>query len=91
MNALDRELGERRRACERRARDEAWEGCQSEDDPAVFENCVLRCASAKCYADVYARDPLEEGEVDVERGRAFRACARDEFRKLRGHQTFGGS
>jgi|TARA_B100001741_G_scaffold272793_1_gene241578 hypothetical protein len=88
MNALDRELGERRRACERRARDEAWEGCSSEDDPAVFENCVLRCASAKCYADVYARDPLEEGEVDVERGRAFRACARDEFRKLRGHQTF---
>ena len=65
MNALDRELGERRRACERRARDEAWEGCSSEDDPAVFENCVLRCASAKCYADVYARDPLEEGEVDV--------------------------
>ena len=50
---------------------------------------MLRCASASCYDEVYGRDALEEGEVDTERGRAFRSCAREELRRLRGYQTFG--
>ena len=63
--------------------------CDDGDDASVMENCVLRCASASCYDEVYGRDALEEGEVDTERGRAFRSCAREELRRLRGYQTFG--
>ena len=29
---------------------------------------------------VYGGDPLEEGEIDVARGRTFRSCARTELR-----------
>ena len=78
----------KREACAASARAERPE-CDDADDASVMENCVLRCASASCYDEVYGRDALEEGEVDTERGRAFRSCAREELRRLRGYQTFG--
>ena len=34
--------------------------------------------SAPCYADVYAAEPLEDGEVDAKRSRLFLACVRKE-------------
>jgi len=88
-NSLDREIAARRMECLERARARA--DCASEDDPSVLENCVLRCTSAGCYLKTYGSDSLEEGEVDVERGREFRTCTRDELRRLRGYQTFGTS
>ena len=46
----------------------------------AMDNCVLKCVSARCYDNVYGGDPLEEGEIDVARGRTFRSCARTELR-----------
>ena len=39
--------------------------------------------SETCYDSVYGADSLEEGEVDVVRGRTFRSCARNELRNLK--------
>lgn len=86
-SSLDRELAVRREECAREST--ARSECVDASDPSRLENCALRCASAMCYDEVYGSDPLEEGEVDVERGRAYRTCARGELRKLRGYQTFG--
>lgn len=88
-SALDRELSARREECAREMR--GRDGCDDASDPSALENCALRCASAACYDRTYASDPLEEGEVDVERGRAYRTCARDELRRLRGYQSFGAT
>ncbi len=46
----------------------------------AMDNCVLKCVSTRCYDNVYGGDPLEEGEIDVARGRTFRSCARTELR-----------
>ena len=39
--------------------------------------------SNACYDNVYGADPLEDGEVDVVRGRTFRSCARNEVRNIK--------
>eukprot|EP00249_Psilotum_nudum_P001763 c14427_g1_i1 orf=169-534(+) len=44
----------------------------------VRENCALRCVSAACYNEIYGNDPLEEGEVDIRRGRQFKYCVQRE-------------
>ena len=41
-------------------------------------NCVNECVSSECYAEHYALEPLEDGEVDSKRGRSFTACVRKE-------------
>jgi len=48
--------------------------------PMERENCVLRCTSATCYDRLYDGNALEEGEINAERNRQFRACWRDEAR-----------
>ncbi len=48
-----------------------------------MDNCVLRCVSGRCYEAVYGGDALEEGEIDVKRGRTFRSCARTELREAK--------
>ncbi|KAL2642030.1 hypothetical protein R1flu_009617 [Riccia fluitans] len=45
------------------------------------ENCALRCVSTACYNTIYADDPLEDGEVDIKRGRDFRLCLRREIQE----------
>lgn len=40
------------------------------------ENCAMKCLSPDCYQSVYGNDPLEEGELDLKRGREFRFCVR---------------
>jgi hypothetical protein len=44
---------------------------------------LLRCISNTCYGNVYGSDALEDGEVDVTRGRTFRSCARNELRNVK--------
>ena len=44
---------------------------------------MLRCVSGRCYEAVYGGDALEEGEIDVKRGRTFRSCARAELREAK--------
>eukprot|EP00898_Chlorokybus_atmophyticus_P003109 jgi/Chlat1/379/Chrsp10S01489 len=72
----EKDLVALRTACEERV--SGVEACL--ESAAARENCVLKCASPSCYDKVYASDPLEDGEIDSERGRAFRACARMELR-----------
>lgn len=47
------------------------------------ENCAMRCVSTACYDSIYGADPLEEGEIDMLRGRDYRMCVRRELRKSR--------
>ena len=37
------------------------------------ENCVLRCISKQCYDEIYAFNPLEDGEID-QRIQSFKGC-----------------
>jgi len=46
--------------------------------PEESANCVNNCTSPMCYDKTYAAEPLEDGEVDHTRSRAFVACLRDE-------------
>eukprot|EP00450_Noctiluca_scintillans_P025026 CAMPEP_0194533084 /NCGR_PEP_ID=MMETSP0253-20130528/70857_1 /TAXON_ID=2966 /ORGANISM="Noctiluca scintillans" /LENGTH=83 /DNA_ID=CAMNT_0039378603 /DNA_START=160 /DNA_END=411 /DNA_ORIENTATION=+ len=42
-------------------------------------DCVANCVSLKCYETVYSSNPLEPGEVDLEREGEFQKCANDEL------------
>ena len=64
--------------CNAEAANSADRECQS--SAIAAENCVLGCISEACYGDIYAADPLEEGEIDTVRGRKFRTCAKKELR-----------
>ena len=69
----NRRVSSRKNECERGQ-------CASvnEDD---FGNCVLRCQSSVCYAEVYGAEELEPGEVDHKRSRLFTTCVNAEQRK----------
>ena len=58
--------------------------CQKNDCahliPEEAYNCVNNCTSNLCYSQIYADNPLEDGEIDYERSRKFTACARSEVR-----------
>ena len=47
-------------------------------DAAVGQNCVNACVSPACYAEIYAAEPLEDGEIDAKRARSFLSCVRKE-------------
>ena len=42
--------------------------------------CEYQCASRDCYNSVYAKDPLEEGEVDI-RLPHFKGCVIEEHKR----------
>ena len=48
---------------------------QREKDLAEIDmtNCIRRCISSSCYRDIYQKDPLERGEIDV-RYNQFKTC-----------------
>lgn len=71
----DRELRTRRSECER-------DVCQGLANEAKL-TCTYRCVSPDCYEEIYAKDEIEEGEVDTERGRLFSSC----FRRLHKKET----
>ena len=54
--------------------------------PHENDNCVNRCTSPACYEEVYAASPLEPGELDMPRWRAFERCARKEAREAKRRQ-----
>jgi hypothetical protein len=47
------------------------------------ENCVNRCISAVCYAQLYKDWPLEDGEIDKSRSREFMDCVKQEEKDRR--------
>ena len=67
----------------KQAKKECARRIDEEGDPTCVatlvdrENCVLKCMEPECYEQIYGQDPLEEGEVDVVRGKAFRQCQRE--------------
>ena len=71
--------------------DRAWKAkkrtCERENCahliPDESMNCVNECTSESCYAQIYAAEPLEDGEVDLVRARAFTTCLRNEMRDSR--------
>lgn len=66
-------VNNRKRECESECAGE------HEDDRS---NCVLRCQSEACYAEVYLPEELEPGEIDLKRQRAFTACTSKEARQI---------
>lgn len=46
-------------------------------------NCVFACISPACYQHIYGESPLEDGEIDLFRGKQFEICAKDELGALR--------
>jgi hypothetical protein len=43
-------------------------------------NCVNNCTNPTCYEEVFASEPLEDGEVDELRQQSFVTCMRRELR-----------
>jgi hypothetical protein len=41
-------------------------------------NCINECTSKVCYDEIYASNPLEDGEFDTSRGKKFINCMRRE-------------
>jgi hypothetical protein len=41
-------------------------------------NCIFRCISSLCFDAVYANEPLEDGEIDLNREYLFTKCAKKE-------------
>jgi len=77
---LDKQMKLNRQECEQELERKGHDDpCNAE--PIHRENCLLRCASPACYEQLYAHDPLEEGEVDTVRGRSFRSCQRTEIKE----------
>ena len=74
-----------------RHRDRAWKQRKRECEQGPCShlvideaaNCVNECVSPACYAEIYAAEPLEDGEIDVERRGRFQKCVRDEQRTLK--------
>lgn len=51
--------------------------------PAHNENCVGECMAPHCYAEVYGREALEPGEIDIRRSLAFQRCLRASEKPLK--------
>jgi hypothetical protein len=70
--------------------DKAWKGrkvtCEKTTCaglvPEEAYNCVNKCTSDSCFAEIYGVSPLEDGEIDHARGRGFASCARKEQREV---------
>lgn len=54
--------------------------CKMNDEPDTNWNCVSKCVSPTCFAQVYGREPLEEGELDEARRGKYVVCVSNEFR-----------
>lgn len=70
-----REYNRKRREC-----DASVTECEYEQYDR--DNCVLRCISQPCFQSIYANDPLEDGEVDETRSRAYKKCAKEQFKDV---------
>jgi hypothetical protein len=75
--AFSRELRRRQAQCLRH------DDCRdASHDEGYSEDCELRCISPACHNQVYADDPLEEGEIDLGRTLRFKACIAREMKNM---------
>ena len=99
---VEAEYKNRRRDCETKL-PESEGGCVPPRGVPFYaeeaQNCVNKCTEPACYEEVYVNGggALEDGEIDMERQRAFTTCARKKFRdnkkmreKLRKEGSGGG-
>ena len=82
-----KQANSRKRECERDVCGDVHEDYRT--------NCVLKCQSEVCYAEVYGQEELEPGEIDTKRQREFSQCqsrvAREAKRsKVKGQTGAGG-
>lgn len=82
--------GNKRRKQTERKMSTVREACQYDSEACagiiVLEeamNCIHECMSGTCYQEVYATDPLEDGEIDVGRLKGFEQCVKEELRQER--------
>lgn len=76
-------------------RDRAWKAKKAECEDKqcghlIIEesyNCVNQCTSSFCYDEIYANDPLEDGELDYDREREFITCLRKEQMNARSRRS----
>jgi hypothetical protein len=56
--------------------------------PEESLNCIYDCMSPTCYQRVYysTTNPLENGEIDINRATEFETCLHEEFNKMREQQ-----
>lgn len=54
--------------------------------PEEAMNCIQVCLSPACYQDIYGEEPLENGEIDVDRAKRFEICVKEEMRAVRSLQ-----
>mmetsp|Transcript_98269 Transcript_98269/g.194681 ORF Transcript_98269/g.194681 Transcript_98269/m.194681 type:complete len:111 (-) Transcript_98269:114-446(-) len=52
--------------------------------PDENDDCVNRCASITCHAEIFGSQPLEPGEIDRVRRRDFKACVLRQSQDERG-------
>lgn len=77
-------------------RDRAWKArksaCELQDCshlvPEEAYNCVNKCTSSNCFLEIYAENPLEDGELDLERERNFKTCLRKEYKENQVREVF---
>ena len=54
--------------------------------PEEAMNCIHQCSSPACYEKIYSTQPLEMGEVDLDRAIKFDECKEAELKELRRQQ-----
>jgi hypothetical protein len=88
MTAARRETRRRHRRTAVELRQARW-ACQVENPvcstliPEESMNCVNECVSPDCYENVYSPNPLENGEINIERAKQFQDCVKEELRIVR--------
>ncbi|EFJ15921.1 hypothetical protein SELMODRAFT_422373 [Selaginella moellendorffii] len=73
----DDEILAKKKECLQDINSGLW-GWKCQSSSIAKQNCMLQCVSWTCYDLIYGNDALEEGEVDIRRGRQFRECLRRE-------------
>ena len=71
-------------------------GCEMDEPcasmiPEEAMDCIQRCSSPVCYEQIYATQPLEWGEIDIDRAREFDKCKEAELREERRQERSGSS
>lgn len=57
--------------------------------PEESMNCIHRCVSVRCFIEVYGKEQLEPGEVDLPRAEAFDDCVVAEIKESRRRERQG--
>lgn len=71
---LDRQYKQAKGACERNQ-------CSHIYMLDEAQNCINECVSKSCFDEIYADNPLEDGEIDKARERQFLQCVRKEIKR----------